>query len=194
MIFVLLALIITFIIIIIFSFPQLSPIPYFPSNKKDKKLIIESLNLKNGQIIFDLGAGDGWVVFTAASKALDLNLNTKFIATEINPILLLILNIKKLFHPNRKNIKIMYADMFTMNFSMFTNMDNSRVVPTLSTHYKLQTTFYLYISPWYLEKTLDNIKKYLKQFNIVSYMYDIKSLQNKENIIKGFNNIYIYNC
>lgn len=177
--------ILLFLIIIIFSFPKFSPIPYFPSNKKDKKMIIEALNLRNNQIIFDLGAGDGWVIFEAAKKAHEQRLNTRFVATEINPVLLFILYLRKLFHPNRQNIVISCQSMFNCNYSSLLTMYGQGNA--------LSLLFYLYISPWYLEKTLDNIKKQLKKFDIVSYMYPIKSLKKFKVTLKGVNEVFIYN-
>lgn len=174
-------LILFFIILIIFAFPQLSPIPYFPSNKKDLPVILKALDLKNSQTVFDLGAGDGRVIFNAAAKAYRQKLNTQFIATEINPILIIILHLRRLFHTNKKNIKIIRANMFNMNFSL------------LTTNYSLQTTFYLYISPWYLEKTINNIRKQIKNFRLVSYMYPVRSLENNQKILQGVNKVFVYN-
>ncbi len=176
----LIILIIFFGIIFLFSSKTLSPIPYFPSNKKDLPLIIKALNLKNNQVVFDLGAGDGIVIFEAAKKAYEKNLNTQFFAVEINPVLLLIMYIKRLFHPNKKNIKIVYDDIFKINIKKFLNFDFSLL------------TFYLYISPWYLEKTVSNLKSQISNLKIVSYMYPIKSLKNKQKIINGKNKIFIY--
>ncbi|MDO8609755.1 MAG: class I SAM-dependent methyltransferase [bacterium] len=170
-----------FIILIIFSFPQFSPIPYFPSNKKDLKLILKSLKIKNDQTIIDLGAGDGMIIFEAAKYAFEKELNTQFIATEINPILLSIMFLRRLFHKNKNNIKILYADMFTMNYHLSSIINH----PSL--------TFYLYISPWFLDKTVLNIKKQIKKYNIVSYMYQIPSLKNIENKSKGnIHDIFTY--
>lgn len=183
-------------IIVIFSFPRFSPIPYFPSNKKDKELILNSLDLKDNQILFDLGAGDGWIIFETAKKAYAKKLNTQFIATEINPVLLLILNLRRIFHPNRKNIKIIYANMFSMNFHQLLTTHYKLPIKSsslLTTNYSL-ITIYLYISPWYLEKTLKNIQRQFKTFNLISYMYPIKSLKKHEKIIKGLHNIYKYSC
>lgn len=170
---VLLILLILFVIVAIFAFPQFSPIPYFPSNKKDIKYIIKALKLKNNQTVYDLGAGDGVVIFEAAKESWRKNLNTQFIAIDINPILLVLMHIRRLFHPNRRNIRITYGNMFTMNYS------------SLTTDYSLPTTFYLYISPWHIEKTLRNIKKQIGHFFIVSYMYRIPGLQNIEKKIQG---------
>lgn len=177
MLFTVLFIAVLFLIVALFSFPQLSPIPYFPSNKKDLRLIIKSLQLKNRQTVIDLGAGDGIVIFEAAKETFKKKLNTKFVAIEINPVLLCILFIRKLLHPNRKNIQILHGNMFTMNFNSLTR--NS-------------LTFYLYISPWYLEKTIANIKSQISNFRIVSYMYPMKSLRKQEKKIKGRNYIFCY--
>ena len=79
-IFLLLILFVLFIISL-FSSEKFSPIPYFPTNKKDIPAIIKALKLRNDQIIFDLGAGNGIVIFEAAKKA--INLNTQFVAIDI---------------------------------------------------------------------------------------------------------------
>jgi len=171
-------------VILIFSSKTLSPIPYFPSQPVDIPLIMEALNLKNDQTVFDLGAGNGIVIFKAAKEAFQQGLNTKFIAVEINPVLILVLHIRRFFHPNRKNIKIIYGDIFKMNFSSYNRYTDAK--------FCVSTTFYLYISPWYLEKTILNIKNQISKFSVVSYMYSIKSLRNKEDIIKGKNKIFTY--
>ncbi len=174
-------LIIVIVIIFLFSSPKLSPIPYFPSQPVDMPLIIRALNLKNDQTVFDLGAGDGIVIFKSAKQAYKQKLNTQFVAVEINPILIFILHIRRLFHPNRKNIKIVHDDIFKMNFSQLTMKQWNNV------------TIYLYISPWFLEKTILNIKNQISKFSVVSYMYPIKSLKNKQKEDKGKNNIFTYN-
>lgn len=166
------------IIILFFSSPKLSPIPYFPSNKKDLSLIIKALNLKNNQVVFDLGAGDGIVIFEAAKKAFEEKLNTKFFAIEINPILILIMWLRWLFHPNKKNIKIVCDDIFKIDF----------------TSYKLQVTsytFYLYLSPWYLEKIIKNLKLKIKNFTLVSYFYPVPKMPAKK-IFQGKNKVFTY--
>lgn len=167
-------------IIIIFSFSRFSPIPYFPSNGKDIPLILNALNIKSNQTIIDLGAGDGIVIFRAAEKAFQDKLNTQFIAVEINPILLLILYIRRIIHPNRKNIKIINADMFTIHYSLITNDQRP-------------TTFYMYISPWFIEKTVTNITKQIKIFYLVSYFYQVKCLPKyNEEVKEGVHKIYSY--
>ncbi len=177
---------IIFIIVIIFLFSSktFSPIPYFPSQSVDLPKIIKALNLKNNQTVFDLGAGDGKVIFSAAKSSFQRKLNTKFIAVEINPVLILILHIRRIFHQNKKNIKIIRDNIFEMNLNSLT----SEPVNFL--------TVYLYISPWFLEKVIENCKMNPpaggKNFSVVSYMYPIKSLKNREKTINGKNKIFVY--
>lgn len=166
-------------IVFLFVSPKLSPVPYFPSNKKDLDLILRALSLKSNQVIIDLGAGDGFIIFEAAKKTLDKKLNTRFIAVEINPILYLILHFKRFFHKNKKNIKIIYGNMFSLNYS--------KIIPKHKTH----LAFYLYISPWHTEKTVKAIQKHRKNFYIISYMYPVPKRKEIRKI-KGKNDVYIY--
>ncbi|VVA43563.1 conserved hypothetical protein [Candidatus Roizmanbacteria bacterium] len=193
-------LIIVIVIIFIFSSKKLSPIPYFPSQPVDLSLIVKALNLKNNQTIIDLGAGDGIVIFKAAKEAFQQGINTKFIAVEINPVLILILYLRRLFHPNKENIMIVYGDMFKFSLSSpppigvegrlrrGSRQNNGLDSPLQGN----DIVVYLYISPWYLEKTILNIKNQISKFKTVSYMYPVKSLKNKESAIQGKNKIFIY--
>lgn len=172
------------IVTLLFSSSHLSPIPYFPTNKKDLPLIIKAFKLKNNQTIIDLGAGDGMVIFEAAKAAFEKKLNTQFVAVDINPVLILIMHLRRLFHPNRKNIKIIRSDLFKNEFINFINFKNSVII-------------YLYVSPWFLEKIIKEIinwKLEIGNLSIISYMYPIKSLKNRQKMIKGRkHDIFVYN-
>lgn len=148
-------------------------------------LILDALNIKNNQTIIDLGAGDGIVIFEAAQQAFMKKYSTQFYAVEINPILLLVLHIRWLFHANRKNIHILDMDMFTLNYSW--------LIPTDSSPSQQDITFYLYISPWFIEKTVANIAKQLDKFEVVSYFYQVKFLpQHKESLKTGVHKVFSY--
>ena len=162
-----------------FIFPQLSIIPYFPTNNKDLKKIKKILSLKNNQIITDLGAGDGVIIFKAAEEAYKHNLNTKFIAIEINPILICALYIRRLFHSNKENIQIRRGDIFKMNYKNEFG------------HSSQDLTFYIYISPWLITGLVKKIKKVGKPFSLVSYMYPLKNCK-PEKIVAGVHKRYYY--
>lgn len=179
MIFVLLIITTAFLIVALFAFPRFSPIPYFPSNRKDILLIIESLGLTNNQTVYDLGAGNGTVIFEAAKNAYHKKINTQFVAVEINPVLVAFLHIRRLLYPYKKNVQIVWGDMFKTNL----NHLSSKI---------RHLTFYLYISPWFLEQITKRIRKIHPKARIVSYMYPAPSLKATK-ILKGKNRIFIYN-
>jgi SAM-dependent methyltransferase len=173
------------IILFIFASPKLSPIPYYPSNKKDKTLIIQALDIKNNEVIIDLGAGDGWVIFEAARQSLARGYSTRFVAVDINPILFLLMNIKRLFHPNKKNITIMRADFFSLEFwKKLISVHNS----SFTIH---NYVFYLYISPRLMDKTRTLILKNFPNASTVTYLYPFKNIKPTKTL-QGVKKIYIY--
>lgn len=184
MIFLILVLLSVFAIVIVFSFPKLSPIPYFPTNKKDIPLIVKTLGLRNDQTVIDLGAGDGIVIFAAAQEALKKKLNTKFMAIELNLILVLIMHLRRIFHPNRKNIRIVHDNIFSMNYSKLSTLNFKHL------------TFYMYISPWHMEKVISNLIRQLadQNFQVVSYYYPLpKTTKGKAaKILAGKNPVFVY--
>jgi len=185
-----------FIVIFLFSSPKLSPIPYFPSQPVDLPLIVKALGLKNNQTVIDLGAGDGIVIFEAAKSSYLKKFNTKFIAVEINPVLILVLYLRRFFHPNKKNIQIVKDDIFKINIknkiSKIKTTDQKLNIKTMKQLNNV--TIYLYISPWFLEKTVSNIKSQISKFSVVSYMYPlkVKDIFTKVSAVKGKNKIFIY--
>lgn len=145
-------------------------------------LILHALKIQNDQTIIDLGAGDGVVILNAAKEAYHKRLNTKFIAVEINPVLLMILYIRRFFHPNRKNIQIAKRDMFSCDYKNILTFKPSNLF-----------TFYIYISPWFIEKTISNITKQIKVFDLVSYFYQVNCLpKHKETIKEGVHKVFTY--
>ena len=185
-----------FIVIFLFSSPKLSPIPYFPSQPVDLPLIVKALGLKNNQTVIDLGAGDGIVIFEAAKSSYLKKFNTKFIAVEINPVLILVLHLRRFFHPNKKNIQIVKDDIFKINIknkiSKIKTTDQKLNIKTMKQLNNV--TIYLYISPWFLEKIVSNIKSQISKFSVVSYMYPlkVKDIFTKVSAVKGKNKIFIY--
>lgn len=171
--------------IVFFVSRKLSPIPYFPSNKKDINKIVLSLQLANDQVVYDLGAGDGVVIFASADSALRKKLNTKFVAVEINPVLIAIIWLRILFHSNRRNIKVIYGDIFTIRYTKYD-------IPYT------KTTFFAYISPWFLSKVFKNCKLQFSNqpagrhgFKFVSYFYPIPNLT-PSRTINGIHPTYVY--
>lgn len=63
---------------------QLMGSPYVPTKQKEVECILKEAGLKKGQLLIELGSGDGRVVRTAAS-----NYGVRCVGIEIHPLLLI---------------------------------------------------------------------------------------------------------
>ncbi len=178
MFFIGLLILVILVIIIIFAFPTFSPVPYYPSHRQDLSLIISTFNLHNNQTIVDLGAGDGRVIFSAATQALRQQTNTRFIAVEINPILAIILLIRRQLHPNKKNITVLATDFLKLTPRQLETRHQALL-------------FYTYATPWLIDKIVDMVKQFPGKKTLISYFYPTNNLtaQIKK---KGVNRLYVY--
>lgn len=158
---------------------KLSPVPYFPTHKDDVSSVIKEMRLKNDHIVIDLGAGNGAVILKAAQEAHKKRLDTKFVAIEINPILVAVLFLRKLFHPNRKNISILMKDMFAFDYSTIQK--------------SASLTVFAYVSPLHLERLYKQAKSAGRPVDFISYFYPLpKSLAKPSRNVKNKNSIFCY--
>lgn len=131
-----------------------SPIPYFPTNTIDLPIIEKEMDIKDDDVVYDLGAGTGEVIFKLAEKS-----GAQFYAVEINPVLIIILWIKWVLYPNRKHIHIVGKSIFALDFSKATKI-------------------YLFVGPFVMKRILQRVAE-VKPENlkkIVSYRYDFGEL------------------
>ena len=106
---ILLGLMLLFAFNIIFS--VLSFAPWVPSRSRDLARIFKLASLKDGQLFYDLGAGDGKIVFYAGQ-----HYNVKAIGLEISWPLFLFCRFKQFVQGN-KNIEIKLKNLFEENLS-----------------------------------------------------------------------------
>lgn len=144
------------VFVLFFVSRRFSPIPYFPSNGRDIPIILKLLALKDRQILYDLGAGDGAAILAAALARQSPAKASRFVAVEINPILIGIIKLRTFFHPNKQNITTVKANIFTFD------------IPRSPGHTPL---FFMYISPWYMEKTIVNLLRQFRSIELVTYFY-----------------------
>jgi len=78
-----LIILVVIVVLLIFSFVILFGAPYLPTLKKQTAEALELLDLKPGQVLLELGSGDGRVLRQAAKQGI------KGIGYEINPLLVL---------------------------------------------------------------------------------------------------------
>lgn len=87
------------------GYAGISAAPYIPTKPKQKRRLIERLNFKNGDVVYDLGCGTGTLTFAAAKK----NPQIKSIGYEISIIPYLIAKIKSFAY---KNAEIRFGNLF----------------------------------------------------------------------------------
>jgi len=118
--------------------PLFSLIPFVPVRKKILNEIISALELNEQSILYDLGCGDGRILF-AAAKA---NPHISCIGIEISPFPFLLANLKKFFNIS-KNVRILYGNFFKLNISSASHV-------------------FLYLFPEALDDLLPKFEKELK--------------------------------
>jgi SAM-dependent methyltransferase len=84
----------------------ISGAPFVPSTKRATEAMIAMANIKKGEKIYDLGSGDGRVLFLAVKKG------AIGIGYELNPILVLYTKIRAFFSPDKKHITVRWKSLW----------------------------------------------------------------------------------
>lgn len=100
-------LIVLFIILGTFAVGGILAAPYLPTLPKQRRYIISLIDFKNGNVVYDLGCGDGSFLFDCVKK----NSNIKAIGFEI-ALLPYLFGIFRKFLGRYKNITIKYRNLF----------------------------------------------------------------------------------
>ncbi len=101
-------------ILISFAVAGVSAAPWVPTKPKQKKRLIERLIFQNGMTVYDLGCGDGTLLFAAARK----NPRINAIGLEISILPYLIAKLRKFIGGAKyKNVSIRYANLFKQDLA-----------------------------------------------------------------------------
>ncbi len=129
-------------------------VPFVPAGKRDIKRMVELAQLKENQIIYDLGSGDGRIVFAAACSQ-----NVRAIGVEYSPVL------------------IWWSRLWTHLVSLKGNAHFVRG-DFYKTDIKEADVIFCYLFPEALEKLAPKFKNELKPGSlIVSLAFQIKEWQ-----------------
>jgi SAM-dependent methyltransferase len=84
----------------------ISAAPFVPSTKRATHTMVRMAGIKKGMNVYDLGSGDGRVLFEAAK------IGANAIGYELNPILVLITAFRMIFSPHRTSIHIHWKSLW----------------------------------------------------------------------------------
>ncbi|MFA6397589.1 MAG: hypothetical protein WDK96_01930 [Candidatus Paceibacterota bacterium] len=151
-------------------------VPFVPVSKKIISKIITNLKLEDGQTLYDLGCGDGRVLFDCKKEFKNINC----VGVEIAPTPLLLLRIKNFFTKKDKKIKIIDKNFFEIDL-------------------KEADRIFVYLFPEIMDKLLPKLEKELKSGTLVvscDFQFSSKNYREKV-ILKNSNsglckNLYIY--
>jgi len=147
--------------------------PFVPCRKRELPRIFKVIDLKDSEVFYDLGCGDGRVVFYAAQ-----NFSVKAIGIEISLLFFLYCWIKRIFLADKGNIVFKMRNLFHEDLSK-------------------ADAIYVYGMPKPLEKKLRyKLEKELKRgARVIAYGFRIKGLE-PESIYpsdeRHKNSIYVY--
>jgi len=134
------------------DFPE--EIPFVPTPIEVVDKMLELAEVKKGDVIYDLGSGDGRIVIRAAKKY-----GVRAVGIEMDQILL---------QKARQDA----------NAAGVSHLVEFRVEDALQTDLSPATVVTLYMLPWFNEKIKPNLKKYLKPgARIVAHDFGIEGWQ-----------------
>ena len=167
-------------ILITYSMGSLSAAPWIPTKTKQRKRLVEIIPIKDNDIIYDLGCGDGSVLFGLSQK----NKNVKTFGFEISLFPYFIARARKLLGGSKyKNVTIKYRNLFTQNlknadiiFIFLLSTSYNKLISKFSRN--LKDSCLVVVEAW----PLPNLKphKVVKEDNLLA-VYFYKGYQFKDN-------------
>ncbi len=125
------------IFLLYFCFAFVSGAPFVPSSNPTALSMIELANLQKGMTVYDLGSGDGKLLFLAAAKG------AHAIGIEINPLLVIYTWVKTILTGNLGRVRATWKNFW------HTDIQNADVV-------------FIYLLPWRMERLQKKLQKELK--------------------------------
>lgn len=83
--------------------------PYLPSHKKQAQVALDLLAMKKGQVLYELGCGDGSVMILAAKRGI------KSVGYELNPVVFCVAKFRSLRYKNLMDVR--YGNFWSADVS-----------------------------------------------------------------------------
>lgn len=116
--------------------------PFVPSTKSVANEMVTLAHIKPGDTIYDLGSGDGRILFLAAA------LGANAWGYEINPYLVLYTNIRRMFSPHRQQVLVRWKNFWGADIR------DADVV-------------FVYLIPWHMKRLEKQLSVMLKPGSLV---------------------------
>lgn len=103
--------IIVFILLITFVYAGVRAAPWVPMRADDVRRALQLADIREGDVVYDLGCGDGRFICAAAERG------ARAVGFEISLLPFLLAHIRRLRSPVKKRIHIRYRDFWNTSFS-----------------------------------------------------------------------------
>lgn len=130
------------IFLLYFCIAFVSGAPFVPTQKSAAASMIALANIKKGDILYDLGSGNGKLLFLAAEKG------ARAIGYEINPMLVVYSNMRTFFSPYRGQVVTKWKNFWNADIH-----DADVIV--------------VYLMPWKMDRLAQKIMKECKKGTVV---------------------------
>jgi precorrin-6B methylase 2 len=143
------------LILITASYGAISAAPWLPTRRRDVKRMIDLADLKPGEVLYDLGCGDGRLTFEAARRG------AKAVGIEVFILPYLYSWVISFF---KKHVTILFGDLFNYNVSRANVvtiflMDKSYKKLTKKLEQELKPGSRVVVSCWPIETWKDKLVK-----------------------------------
>lgn len=147
--------------------------PWFPTSKKDFKRVNKAVNLKEGEVLYELGSGDGRVCNYLAKK----NPRAKVVGIESFTFVYLVSKLRK-FLSGTRNLELRLGDVYKEDLSKADVIYTFAIIESMNGQLK--------------EKIIKEMKDSAR---MVSYVFSMKTWPGKVEVddsVVGGKKIFIY--
>ena len=116
--------------------------PFVPSTNRVSDIMIRFADIKKGTVVYDLGSGNGKLLFLSAKKGGMAK------GLEINPYLVLLSNIRSFFSPFRDNVHTYWKNFWNVNLSE-------------------ADVIFIYLLPWKMKKLEEKLLRECKKGTLI---------------------------
>lgn len=154
------------LLIFFFTLAFMTGAPFVPSTKTTAAKMIQFAHIRPGMKVYDLGAGDGRLLFLSAQKG------ASAVGLEINPFLVLLVTLKIWLLKKQNSISIRWQNFWR------TNLADADVI-------------FVYLLPWKMKELQKKLTNELKPgTRIVSNSFVFPGLRLKDSDVR--NHVYLF--